>query len=56
MACHGSFPSCHGENHLDPKSGREVDPDKPGCFTSSWGDVPDSTFSQTFFCFLSLIP
>ena len=29
MACPGSFPSCRVENHLDPKSGPDLDPDKP---------------------------
>ena len=29
----GSFQSCRGENHPDPKSGQEVDLDKPGCTT-----------------------
>ena len=49
MACHGSFPSCHVEQHPDPKSGQEVDPDKPGCITSCQGEETDPTFLHTFF-------
>ena len=31
MICLGSFLSIHGEKHPDPKSGLEVNLDKPGC-------------------------
>ena len=48
MACCGSFPSCHEENNPDPKSGRDLDPDKPGCTTFCRRDVTDPTFSHTF--------
>ena len=33
MACCGSFLCCCGENHPYPKSGLDLDPDKPGCTT-----------------------
>ena len=48
-ACHGSFPSCCAENHPDPKSGWEVDPDKPVCTISCWRDVTDPKFWYAFF-------
>ena len=38
MACRGSFPFCHGDNHPDQKSGRDLDPDKPVCTVSCQGD------------------
>ena len=34
MSCPSTFPSSCGENHPDPKSGRDLDPDKPGCTMS----------------------
>ena len=52
-ACPGSFPSCHGENHPDPKSGREVHLDKPGLLCPVgeicaffWSLVPDCRLLQ----------
>ena len=44
MACRGSFPSCHEENDPNPKSGRDLDPDKPGYSTSCREDVTDPAF------------
>ena len=47
-ACRGSFPSCCGENHPDPKSGQDLDPEKLGCTPSRRGDVNDA-FLHAFF-------
>ena len=53
---HPGFPSCSGENHLDPKSGQEVDPDKPGCTmcTSCQGIKPTQHFPALFSGYWSL--
>ena len=40
----GSFLSCCGENHPDPKLGLDLDPDKPGCTMSCEGDETDPPF------------
>ena len=48
MACRGSFPSCREENHPNPKSGRNLDPDKPVCATLCRGDVTDPAFLPIF--------
>ena len=56
MACHGSFPSCHEENDPNPKSGRDLDPEKPVCTVSCWGDVSNPAFLRVFFCFFPPIP
>ena len=40
-ACRGSSPYCHEENYPNPKSGRDIDPDKPACAMSCQGDVTD---------------
>ena len=50
MACHGSFPSCRGETHPEPKSDRDLDPDNPGCITFCRGDEVNPT--RTFFWIL----
>ena len=39
MTCCGSFPSCREENFPDPKSGRDLDPEKQVCATSCQEDV-----------------
>ena len=49
MACPGSFPSCFRENHPDPKSGRDVDPDKLGHTTFCQGDETSPTLLCAFF-------
>ena len=49
MTSPGSFPSSHGKNHPDPKAGRDLDPDKPGCNTSCLGDEGNPTFLCAFF-------
>ena len=56
MTCPGSFPSCCGENHPDPKSDWDLDPNKPRCSTSCRGDETDPTFLHVFSGFASLIP
>ena len=38
---------CHGENHPDPKSGLEVDPDKLGSITFCQGDETDPIFLRS---------
>ena len=43
MACPGSFLSC-GENHPDPKSGRDLDLDKLICTMYCQGDESKATF------------
>ena len=48
MACNGSFPSSRGEKHPDPKSGRDLDPDKPGC-TITAGEMNQPKFFTCFF-------
>ena len=48
MACHDSFQPCHEENHPDPKSGQDLDPEKPVCAMSCRGDVTDKAFLQAF--------
>ena len=45
--CPGSLPSSHGEKHPDPKSGRDLDPDKLGCTTSCRGDETDPNVLHT---------
>ena len=55
MACRSSFSSCK-ENHPDPKSGWDLDPDKPVCVTSCHGGLTDPAFLHAFSCFSSLIP
>ena len=52
MAFTGRVSSCHGENHPDPKSCQEVDPEKPGCTTSCQGDETDPTYMHVFFWIL----
>ena len=59
MACQGfillvsyGFTACHGENHTDPKSGLDLDPENLGCTMSCQGDVTDPTFLRTFFLHL----
>ena len=42
MACHGSFPSSHIENHPSLKSGWYMDPEKPKSAKTCRGDVSDS--------------
>ena len=42
MASLGRFLSSHGKKHPDPKSGCEVNPDKPGC------TIPEMKLSQNF--------
>ena len=37
------------DNHPDPRSGREVDPDKPQCTMSCQEDVTDPKFLCAFF-------
>ena len=49
MACPGSFLSGHGQNHPNPKSGQDLDSDKPRCTMSCRGDETDPKFSHTFF-------
>ena len=49
MACSGSFLSSHGEKHPEPKSGRDLDPDKPRCATACRKDETDQIFSELFF-------
>ena len=44
------FPSCHEENGPDPKSGRDLDPDKPVCAKSCREDITDPAFSRALFC------
>ena len=56
MAYPDGFPSCFEENDSDPKSGRDLDPDKPVWSTSCREDVTDPSILRTFFLFLSLIP
>ena len=53
MACHSSFLFCRGENHPNPKSGWNIDPDKPGCTMSCQGDLTDPIFLCAFSDFLS---
>ena len=48
MAGPGGFPSSCGENHPDPKSGQDLDPDKLGCTMSCQRDEADTTFSRAF--------
>ena len=36
---YGSLPSFQGENHPDPKSNRDLDPDNPICNTSCRGKI-----------------
>ena len=48
MACPDSLLSC-GENHPNPKSGQDLDPDKPGYTTSCRGDETDPKFLSTYF-------
>ena len=50
------FHFCHEENNPDPKSGQDLDPDKPVFTTSYRGDVIDPAFSHAFMCFTSPIP
>ena len=60
-ACPGSFLSSPIQNiqtprhvgksctkHPDPKAGRPLDPDKPGCITSCWGGETDPDYSRPF--------
>ena len=49
MACPGRVPSSWGENYPNPKSGWDLDPDKPGCNMSCWGDENEPTFLHAFF-------
>ena len=56
MACSGSFPSSRGEKHPDPKSGQDLDPDKPGCTMSCRGNEIDPNFHSLFGGFRSPIP
>ena len=53
MTCLGNFPSSGRENYPYLKPVQEVDPDKPVCTWSCWGDETDPTFLYTFFwiCF-----
>ena len=55
MACPDSFPSCHEENDPNPKSGRDLDPDKPVWSTSCREYVTDPSFSHAFLWFSSPI-
>ena len=48
IACPGSFTFCCEENDPDPKSGRDLDPDKPVWSTSYWEDVTDPSFCMLF--------
>ena len=57
MDCHDKFPSGHGEKHPDPKSGRDLDQDKPGYTTSCWGGETSPDYLCAFFSgFSFLIP
>ena len=49
MACPCILPSCHGEKSSLPQSSQDLDPDKPRCITSCWGDETNLTFLHTFF-------
>ena len=49
MVCCSSFPSFRGENHPDPKSSQDLDPDKPVLNTSCWGDETYPIFLCAFF-------
>ena len=51
-----SFLSSHGEKHLNPKSGWEVDPDKPGSTMSCLGGETDPTFRTLVFWILFPVP
>ena len=51
MACPGSFPS----SHADPKSGWDLDPNKPGYTTSCQGYETDPNFLCIFSGFCSPI-
>ena len=48
MACNSSFPSCREENDPTPKSGLDLNLDKPVCATSYQGYVTDPQFSSIF--------
>ena len=47
-----AVPSCREENDPDPKSGRDLDLDKPVC-ASCLEDVTESTFLHSFLWFSS---
>ena len=47
-----SFLSSHGEKHHNPKSGQEVDPDKPGCTMSCQGGETSPYFCMFFWIFV----
>ena len=49
------LPSYHEKSNPDPKSGQDLDPDKPICSTSCREDVTDPSFLRTFLWFSSLI-
>ena len=46
-ACPCSFPSCGGKNP-EPKSGQDLDPDKPECTMFCRGDETDPNFPCPF--------
>ena len=48
MACSDSFPSCREKNDPDPKSGWDLDPDKPVWSTSCQEDVTVPSFLCVF--------
>ena len=52
MACPGSFPSCHEENDLDPKSGWDLDLDKPVCAMACSENVTNLHFCMFFVVFV----
>ena len=56
MACPGSYPSCHGENDSNPKSGQHLDPDKLGCVMACQRYVTNPAFLHTSLWFSSSIP
>ena len=55
-ACLGSFPSGRGKKHPDPKSGGEVDPDKPECAMSWQGNVTNLKVLRIFLDFCHQSP